>query len=83
MRAATKEGLSLPEIQGRLGQLGDALLRVTSTRKHPERALEDVVRRLGFEATRAATSLLPRALHLPVSLALRAVEKLVEQELSR
>jgi hypothetical protein len=46
--------------------------------KGPEKAIEGIVREVGIQAARLAVSALPRPLHLPVELAIRAVERVLD-----
>ena len=69
---------SLPELRGQLVQLSRTIQRVEQAMKGPEKAIEAIVREVGLQGARLALSALPRALHLPVELAIRAVERVMD-----
>jgi hypothetical protein len=69
---------SLPELRGQLLQLSRTIQRLEQAMKGPEAAIEAIVREVGLQGTRLALSALPRAFHLPVELAIRAVERVLD-----
>jgi hypothetical protein len=46
--------------------------------KGPEKAIEAIVREVGLQGARLALSALPRAFHVPVELAIRAAERILD-----
>ncbi|HXO40646.1 MAG TPA: hypothetical protein VN999_04295 [Thermoanaerobaculia bacterium] len=46
--------------------------------KGPEKAIEAMVRAVGLQGARLVLSALPRTFHLPVELAIRAVERVLD-----
>jgi hypothetical protein len=46
--------------------------------KGPENAIEAIVREVGLQGARLALSTLPSEVHLPVELAIRAVERVLD-----
>ena len=46
--------------------------------KGPEQAIEGIVREVGLQGARLALSALPRGFQLPVELAIRAVERVLD-----
>jgi len=77
-RVASTIGESLPKLREQLGQISRAIQRVEQAMKGPEKAIEGIVREVGLQGARLALSALPRALHLPVEVALRAVERVLD-----
>lgn len=69
---------SLPELRGQLVQLSRTIQRVEQAMKGPEKAIEAIVREVGFQGARLVLSALPHQLHLPVELAIRAVERVLD-----
>jgi Ti-type conjugative transfer relaxase TraA len=69
---------SLPKLREQLVQLSRTIQRVEQAMKGPEKAIEAIVREVGLQAARLTLSALPPALHLPVELAIRAVERVVD-----
>jgi ABC-type transporter Mla subunit MlaD len=69
---------SLPELRGQLVHISRTIQRVEQAMKGPEKAIEAIVREVGMQSARLALSALPRALHLPVELAIRAVERVMD-----
>jgi len=61
-----------------LVQLSRAIQRVEQALKGPEKAIEAIVREVGLHSARLALAALPRALHLPVQFAIRAVERVLD-----
>ncbi len=82
--AARAQGLastireSLPDLRGQLVELSRTIQRVEQAMKGPEKAIEAIVREVGLQAARLTLSALSLALHLPVELAIRAVERVVD-----
>lgn len=77
-RAADRIGYSLPGLAAQLRQVNRKLQRVERAMKAPEKALEAIVREVGTQAAKLALSALPRALHLPVQLAVHAIERALD-----
>ena len=69
---------SLPKLREQLVQLSRSIQRVEQAMKGPEKAIEAIVRELGVQGARLALSVLPRASHLPVELAIRAAERVLD-----
>ena len=69
---------SLPVLREQLVQISRAIQRVEQAMKGPEKAIEAIVREVGLQGARLAISALPRSLHLPVELAIRAVERVMD-----
>jgi hypothetical protein len=67
-------GEGLPSLRDQLSQVNRSLHRLEQAMAGPEKALEAAVRELGTEGAKLALAALPRALHLRVDLAIRAVE---------
>jgi Domain of unknown function (DUF5615) len=82
--AARAQGLastireSLPELRGQLVQLGRTIQRAEQAMKGPEKAIEAIVSEVGLQGARLAFSALPPVCHLPVELAIRAVERVLD-----
>jgi len=66
---------SLPALREQLVQLSRTIQRVEQAMRGPEKAIEAIVREVGLQGARLALSALPRTLHLPVEVAIRAVER--------
>jgi hypothetical protein len=75
---ASTIGESLPKLREQLVQLSRTIQRVEKAMRGPENAIEVIVREVGLPAARLAVSALPRALHLPVELAIQAVERVLD-----
>ena len=69
---------SLPQLREQLVQLSRIIQRVEQSMKGPEKAIEAIVREVGLQGARLALSALPRAFHLPVEIAIRAVERVLD-----
>ena len=69
---------SLPKLREQLVQISRTIQRVEQAMKGPEKAIEAIVREVGLQGARLALSALPRALHLSVELAIRAVERVMD-----
>ncbi|HEV3459966.1 MAG TPA: AAA family ATPase [Thermoanaerobaculia bacterium] len=80
-RVASSIGESLPKLREQLGQLSRTIQRVEQAMKGPEKAIEAIVHEVGLQGARLALSALPRAFHLPVELAIRAVERVLDLSL--
>ena len=76
--AAVRTGESLPRLNAQLQQLGLTLYRLEQAVRGPEQAIEAAVREIGTQAAKLALATLPRALHLPVELAIWAVERVLD-----
>jgi hypothetical protein len=61
-----------------LVQLSRTIQRAEQAMRGPDKAIEAIVRDVGLQGARLALSALPRAFHLPVELAIRAVEKVLD-----
>jgi hypothetical protein len=75
---ANSTGDSLPSLHDQLSQVNRTLHRLEQAMAGPEKALEAAVRELGTDGARHALAALPRALHLPVDLAIREVAKVLD-----
>jgi Ti-type conjugative transfer relaxase TraA len=75
-------GESLAQLQDQLSQVNRGLHRLEQAIAGPEKALEAIVQEIGTQAARQALAALPRAAHLPVQLAIRAVEQVLDMGLS-
>ena len=51
--------------------------------KGPQKAIEAIVREVGQQGARLALSELPRVFHIPVELAIRAIERVLDLALGR
>ncbi|HEV3073545.1 MAG TPA: hypothetical protein VHB47_03930 [Thermoanaerobaculia bacterium] len=69
---------SLPKLREQLVQLSRTIQRVQQAMKGPENAIEAIVREVGLKGVTLALSALPRAYHLPVDLAIQAVERVLD-----
>lgn len=69
---------SLPELRGQLVQLSRTIQRVEQAMKGPEKAIEAIVREVGLQGAKLALSALPRALRLPMEVAIRAAERVLD-----
>jgi AAA domain len=74
-------GGSLPQLTERLHQVNRAIQSVRQAMKGPEKAMETAVREMTFKGARLALMALPRPLQLPVELAIRAVERVLDRGL--
>jgi hypothetical protein len=77
---AARTGLDPQQLEIRTHKLNQALRRVEQAMKAPTKALEAVVRDVGTRAARHALSVLPRAFELSISLAMRAVERVLDRD---
>ena len=77
-RLANTIGENVNKLRERAGQLLGVLQRVEQAMKGPEKAIEGIVREVGIQAAKLAVSALPRPLHLPVELAIWAVERVLD-----
>jgi len=75
-------GESLPQLDDQLSQVNRGLRRLEQAIAGPERAIEAIVQEMGTQGARQALAALPRAAHLPVQLAIRAVERVLDMGLS-
>jgi hypothetical protein len=75
---ANSIGETLPSLRDQLSQVNRTLDRLEQAMAGPEKALESAIRGLGTDGARHALAALPRALHLPVDLAIREVEKALD-----
>jgi hypothetical protein len=75
----------LPELRMRAHQVRQAIRTVEQSLEGPAKILEAAVREVGAQAVRVAIAALPPPLRLPVQIALRANERIVDlgRELSR
>ena len=69
---------SLPELRAQLVLLSRTIQRVEQAMKGPEKAIEAIVSEVGLQAAKLALAALPRAYHLPVELAIRAAERVLD-----
>lgn len=77
-RLANTIGENVNKLRDRASQLLGVLHRIEQAIKGPEKAIEGIVREVGIQAARLAVSALPRPLHLPVELAIRTVERVLD-----
>jgi hypothetical protein len=72
--AAASIGSGLFELKAQLDRVRSTLRKVEALAERPERVLEVAVRAAGHTATRAALSLLPTSIQIPVRALVRAAE---------
>jgi Ti-type conjugative transfer relaxase TraA len=78
LQAASSLGTGIADLKGQLAGVVTTLRMMEKASRAPEHALELAVRQIGHSAARAALSLVPARLQLPVDLAIRAVERTLD-----
>jgi predicted O-linked N-acetylglucosamine transferase (SPINDLY family) len=73
---------SLPQLREQLVKLSRTIQRAERAMKVPEEAIEAIVREVGLQGAKLALSALHREFHLPVELAIKAVESVLELGIS-
>ncbi len=81
--AAASIGSGLFELKAQLDRVRSTLRKVEALAERPERVLEMAVRAAGHTATRAALSLLPTSIQIPVRALMRAAELAIGRGLGR
>jgi hypothetical protein len=74
-------GESLPRLHDQLSEVNRGLHRLEQAIAGPEKAIEAIVQEIGTQEARVALAALLRGLHLPVQLAIRAVERVLDMGL--
>jgi Ti-type conjugative transfer relaxase TraA len=79
--AASFSSDSPPRLAERLHQLNQAIQGVRQAMQAPEKAMQAAVREMTLKGAKLALAALPRPLQLPVELAIRAVERVLDRGL--